>query len=336
MNNRERVIAALTHQQPDWVPYDVKFTQKASARMAEFLGDPDVAAKLGLKNCLTWLGCEPLGSWREVEPDIWEDQFGVRWNRAIDKDIGNVCNRLITAENLGTYRFPDPDDPTRYAAYADAVKEKGERFLLANLGFSLFERAWTLVGMEELLMAMVSDKRFVHDLLDRILQFNLRIIERACAFDIDAMMFGDDWGMQTGVMMGPRLWREFIRPRIQQMYGLVKSKGKFVFIHSCGKVDELFPDLIECGLDVFNPFQPEVMDVFEVKRQYGNHLSFFGGISTQRTLPYSTVEQVKEEVRHLLRVAGQGGGYIAAPAHDIPGDARPENIVAMLEVLQQQ
>jgi uroporphyrinogen decarboxylase len=334
MNNRERVLATLTHQQPDIVPYNISFTQPAHANMVEYYEDPDFVSKLG--NCLTLLGTAPQDGWREIEPDIWEDQFGVQWDRTIDKDIGTVCNRLVTPENLSDYVFPDPDDPTRYAAYARLLADKRDRFVVVDLGFSLFERAWTLAGMENLLMAMVADKPFANALLDQILEFNLRVIENACAFDIDAMMFGDDWGMQTGVLMGPGLWREFIKPRIREMYGLVKSRGKVVFIHSCGKVDALFPDLIECGLDVFNPFQPEVMDVFQVKRLYGDRLSFYGGISTQKTLPYAPVDVVKDQVRRLLDLVGKDGGYIAAPAHDIPADARPENIAAMIEVLQNQ
>jgi len=181
-------------------------------------------------------------------------------------------------------------------------------FSLANLGFSLFERAWTLAGMENLLMAMVDDKPFAHRLLDRILEFNLRVIDNACRFPLDAMMFGDDWGQQRGLIMGPALWREFIKPRIRQMYGAVKAHGKKVFIHSCGKVDSIFPDLIECGLDVFNPFQPEVIDVFEVKKQFGDSLSFFGGISTQRTLPFGTVDEVREEVQRLVEIVGDARG----------------------------
>ena len=334
MNNRERVLATLAHQQPDRIPYNIEFTHPAHAKMVDYYGDPDFASKLG--NCLTVLGCAPAGAWREVAPDVWQDQFGVQWDRSIDKDIGVVCNRLVTPGNLDNYRFPDPDDPSRYGPYADLLADKSDRFVVVNLGFSLFERAWTLVGMENLLMAMLRDKPFVNELLDRVLAFNLRVIENACAYDVDAMMFGDDWGMQTGVLMGPKLWREFIKPRIRQMYRLVKSHGKFVFIHSCGKVDELFPDLIDCGLDVFNPFQPEVMDVFEVKRRYGDRLSFFGGISTQKTLPYATVDQVKAQVRRLLDEVGNDGGYIAAPAHAIPADARPENIAAMIQVLQNQ
>jgi uroporphyrinogen decarboxylase len=334
MNNRERVVATLNHQQPDVVPYDIGFTQPSHAKMVDYYGDPDFRSKLG--NCLTVLGCEPAGSWKQVRDDIWEDQFGVQWDRTIDKDIGNVCNVLVTPENAKEYRLPDPDDPSRYANYADVLDDKRDRFVVVNLGFSLYERAWTLAGMESFMMAMVSDQQFAHRLLDRILEFNLRVIENACSYDIDAMMFGDDWGMQTGLQMGPRLWREFIKPRIREMYQRVKAHGKFVFIHSCGKVDGVFPDLIECGLDVFNPFQPEVIDVFEAKRHYGDQLSFYGGISTQKTLPYGTVADVQQEVRRLLDKVGKNGGYIASPAHAIPTDARPENIAAMIEVLQNQ
>lgn len=334
MNDRERVLAALRHEQPDKVPYCIGFTQPAHAKMAEFYGDPDFASRLG--NCLHALSCEPADGWREVEPDIWQDQFGVRWDRSVDKDIGVVCNRLVTPETLHDFRFPDPDDPSRYAAFEAATAGAPDKFVVANLGFSLYERAWTLAGMENLLMAMVADKAFAHALLDRILEFNLRVIENACSFEIDAMMFGDDWGQQRGLIMGPALWREFIKPRIRRMYGAAKAGGKFVFIHSCGKVDGVFPDLIECGLDVFNPFQPEVMDVFAMKEEYGEALSFYGGISTQRTLPYGTVDEVREQVRRLLDLVGKDGGYIAAPAHAIPGDAKPENVAAMIEVLQQQ
>jgi uroporphyrinogen decarboxylase len=335
MTNRERVIATLKHKQPDKTPYDIGFTQPAFQKMVKFYGDPDFASKLG--NCLTWLGCEPANSWREVKPDIWADQFGVQWNRSVDKDIGVVCNQLVTPDNVDEFPLPDPDDPSRYEPIKKFLAAgKGEHFVMVDHGFSLFERAWTLAGMENVLMAMAAEPDFANALLDRILEFNLRIIEHVCKLDVDAMMFGDDWGQQRGVIIAPPMWREFIGSRIKQMFGAVKARGKFVLLHSCGKVQELFPDLIEYGLDVFNPFQPEVMDPFEMKKQFGNKLSFYGGISTQRLLPYGTVEQVKTEVKRLLDMVGKNGGYIAAPAHATPADAKPENIAAMIEVLKGQ
>jgi uroporphyrinogen decarboxylase len=279
---------------------------------------------------------EPAGSWREIRAGIWEDQFGVHWDRSIDRDIGNVCNISITRDTLDGFQFPDPDDPTRFADHAELIAEHRDDYQVTDLGFSLYERAWTLAGMEPFLMAMVDDPPFAHALMDRIVQFNLRIIDNACAFPMDAMMFGDDWGQQGGLLMGPALWKEFIKPRVRRMYARVKEHGKRVFIHSCGKVDELFPQLIECGLDVFNPFQPEVIDVYEAKRRYGDRLSFYGGISTQKTLPYGTVAEVKDEVRRLVDAIGRDGGYIASPAHDVPRDAKPQNIAAMIETLQAQ
>lgn len=335
MDNRQRVLTALAHQQPDAVPYDIRFTKSARVRMAAYYGDPDFEWKLG--NCFAWFRPHPNDVRdRLVGPDIWEDEFGVRWNRAIDKDIGVPCNQLINPDNIDDYEWPDPHDPTRYDFIKRAIPEAKDNAILVSLGFALFERAWTLVGMEKLLMYMLTDKNFVDHLLDKILEYDLGIIEHACSLDIDIFRFGDDWGHQRALIMGIDLWREFIKPRIKRMYGLVKSKGKRVMIHCCGKVDQLFPELIECGLDIFNPFQPEVMDVFENKRRYGNRLSFYGGISTQRTLPYGTVDRVKDEVRHLIEVVGENGGYIASPAHDIPADAKPENVAAMIEVLQNQ
>ena len=335
MNNRQRVLTALNHKQPDKIPYNVCFTKVAHAKMVEYYSDPDFVSKLG--NCFTVSLPVPGGiQYRQIAPDLWEDEFGVHWDRTIDKDIGNVCNRLVTPDNIDEFEFPNPDDPTRYDFIEKTINANKDTLLVAAIGFSLFERVWTLAGMENVLMAMVANKDFVHRLLDRILDFNLRIIEKTCAFDIDVFFTGDDWGQQKGLIMGPDLWREFIKPRIKKMYQLVKSKGKFVMIHCCGKVDGIFPDLIDCGLDIFNPFQPEVMDVFEVKKKYGRQLSFYGGISTQKTLPFGTVEQVKDEVKRLLDVVGENGGYIASPAHDTPPDAKPENIAAMIEVLQNQ
>lgn len=325
----------LSHKQPDKVPYDIRFTQKAHAKMAEYYGDVDFELKLG--NCFTWL--RPYAGdvrFIEVGPDVWEDEFGVHWDRSIDKDIGVVCNRLVTPANVEDFSFPDPNDPARYDFFDDVIGAGEDGVFLVSLGFSLFERAWTLAGMEDVLMAMVAERDFAETLLDRIVEFDLAVIENACAHDIDIFRFGDDWGQQRGLLMGPDLWREFIKPRFETLCRLVKSKGKLTMLHCCGKVDEILPDMIECGLDIFNPFQPEVMDVFDVKRQYGDKMSFYGGISIQRTLPFGTVPQVRDEVKKLIDVVGANGGYIASPSHDIPADAKPENIAAMVETLQNQ
>jgi len=335
MTNRERVGAALSHRQPDKVPYDVRFTCKAREAMARYLHDPAFSDKIG--NCFSFLRpCAGGSQYRRVRGELWADEFGVLWDKSVDRDIGVVANRLVSLEEAGTFRLPDAGDPSRFESFAGEIAGDPEGFFVVSIGFSLFERAWTLCGMENLLAGMVVQKPAVHTLLDRITEFDLALIDRSCAYDIQMVRLGDDWGHQRGLLMGPQLWREFIKPRIGRLFERIRARGKRVMLHSCGKIDEILPDLIECGLDVFNPFQPEVMDVRAIKKRHGRQLSFYGGISTQRTLPFATVRQVKEEVKSLLEEIGKGGGYIASPAHDIPGDARPENVAAMLEVLQSQ
>jgi uroporphyrinogen decarboxylase len=148
-------------------------------------------------------------------------------------------------------------------------------------------------------------------------------------------MFGDDWGQQRRLQMGPKLWHEFIYPVLKRMYGVVRGAGKKVFIHSCGDVDELFDDLVGIGLNCFNPFQPEVMDVSALIHQYRGRLAFYGGLSTQKTLPYGSALNVRMETRSLLEL-GKTGGFIFSPAHDVPKDVSLENILAFIEEVQQQ
>ncbi|HVP18427.1 MAG TPA: uroporphyrinogen decarboxylase family protein [Spirochaetia bacterium] len=334
MTGRERVTVAIDHRQPDRTPYHVTFTEPARKAMADFYGDPGFEAGLG--NCLEVLRMRLPYRQLPDRPAAWEDEWGVLWDRSIDTDIGTVCNTRVTRGNIRRYRFPDPTVPARFAHFPAGIAGSGGRFVIATLAFTLFERAWSLAGMEEVLMAMAEGSPFADELLDGILAFDVEVVRRALSFAVDGVRFGDDWGQQRGLIMGPELWRKYIKPRIAKLYGMVRSAGKKVFIHCCGKVDEIFPDLIDVGVDVFNPFQPEVMEVEAIKERYGEHISFFGGISTQRTLPYGTPSGVKDEVRRLIEKIGRDGGYIAAPAHDVPRDAKPENIAAMIEVLRSQ
>ena len=202
MTPRERVKTALLHRQPDRTPYHIGFTKQMHARWPTTSEIP----RSSITSVTTSRFCARTGRARvEVRPHIWRDQFGVHWDRSVDQDIGVVLEHLVTPDNLDTFVFPDANDPSRFAPYENLRQDYPDTFVVTNISFSLFERAWTLAGMELLLMAMVDNPGFVHQLLDRLLEFNLRLIEHVCAYDVDALMFGDDWGQQHGLIMGPTL-----------------------------------------------------------------------------------------------------------------------------------
>jgi uroporphyrinogen decarboxylase len=334
VTNRGRVLASLAHEQPDRTPYQIGFTQKAMAAMVEhFEGDGFLEL---IDNCFHSVAGNPGPKDMWLDENTWQDEFGVQWDRSIDRDIGNVCNCVIPARDLESLELPDPRAPGKFGGFAERVAAGDGRCVQFAIGFSLFERAWTMRGMERLFVDMMEAPAFVDALLDAICDYNVALVEQAVHYEIDCVHFGDDWGQQRGLLMGPGLWERFLSPRLARQYAAAKDAGKFVTIHSCGKVQEVFPQLIEMGLDCFNPFQPEVMDVYEMKRLYGDRLSFWGGVSTQRLLPYGTPDEVRAEVKRLIAEVGRDGGYILAPAHSIPGDARPENIMAMIEAVNDQ
>jgi uroporphyrinogen decarboxylase len=328
---RERVLTAIRHEQPDRVPWHFTFTQPARQALQSYYGTTGLDDLLG--NHFAAYRPQLPGTWLESRPGRWRDEFGVVWNRTLDKDIGVVEERRLGTRSLEPLRLPDPRDPARWQGLPAFSAANAHRFRYVSVPYSLFERAWSLRGMTELMIDMLEAPEFVDDLLDAIAAFQCGIVEEALRYDIDAVKFGDDWGQQTGLLFGERLWRRFLRPRLATLFGMVKRAGKAVVIHSCGRVQGLFPELIELGLDVFNPFQPEVMDPFEMKRQFGRHLTFFGGVSVQALLPFGTPRQVRDQTRRLMDTVGRGGGFIIAPSHDVPAGVPVENMAALVEAV---
>ncbi len=147
----------------------------------------------------------------------------------------------------------------------------------------------------------------------------------------DCIAVSDDYGTQKGMLMSPGHWREFIKPQLEKIYSMARDNGRKTFHHSCGNIQEIIPDFIELGLDILHPIQPEAMDIVKTKQQFGDKLTFCGGIPTQSVLPDGTPDQVRNEVRRLKNIMGQAGGYILEPGITVQADVPLENIVAMIE-----
>ena len=332
MTERELIRLVLEGKRPPYVPWSMGLTKEAREKLQQHYGCADL--EVPLENHLLKLGSD-IGFFTELGDDRVKDVFGVVWDRSIDKDIGNVQGCVLPEPTLAGYDFPDPLDRRFFDDVPRKIERFPDRFRVFQIGFSLYERAWTLRGLENLLMDFHDHPDFVHRLFSEIADYNVAQVREALKYDVDAVYFGDDWGQQHGLQMGPGIWKEFIYPVLRRMYAVVRDSGKLVMIHSCGDVDELFDDLIDAGLNCFNPFQPEVMDVYALLPEYRGRLAFHGGLSTQRTLPFGSVEDVRGETRRLLEL-GRDGGYILAPAHDIEGDVPLENMLAMIETVQRQ
>ena len=326
---RDRVLCAVGHRQPDACPYSLGLGADLQRRLAAFTGDPDFGS--GLVQHLVGVGPSYPESGRRVDATHTTDAFGVIWEDSFPGEIGMVRDPILAAPTLAGYTFPEAHVPGLFDEMPGQLARHRDRYTMWSLGFSLFERAWTLRGMESFLMDMVERPAFADELLERICELNLALIEQACRHPIDCVRFGDDWGAQRGLIMGPHLWRRFIKPRFARMVAAAAAHGKATFLHSDGDVREIIPDLVDMGLTILNPVQPDVMDVYEIKREFGRDLAFCGGVSVQQLLPHGSPQQVRAEVRRLLAELGAGGGFIIAPTHSLGRDIPLANLAVLVE-----
>ncbi len=337
MDRRTRVKMAMAHKETDCVPYQVNFTQQAAERFAGYMRSREVFDNLIHMELASLTG---PGIAMDMDGEMFLDHFGVLWDRTgVDKDIGVVAKIRYEEPDVALLNdFPVPDEAFVRRQIDNMLRSGLDTLKIARISMAVFERAWSLRGMENFLTDMLAEEVFASALLDRIVHYNLRILDIVAGCDgVDGVYFGDDWGQQRpGLMMGPDTWRKFIKPCMKTLYGRVKASGKYVIQHSCGDNGEIFPDLIGIGLDMYNTFQPEIYDIERVKREFGGDLAIWGGVSTQALLPFATPAEVKKQTARLIRVMGKGGGYVVAPTHWIPGDVPPENIEAMVDVMLNQ
>ena len=332
MTKRDIIKMALNRQPVPYTPWSFRFTMEAQEKLVQHFGTNDLIDTVG--NHIIELGSD-FGFFEDIGNGRWQDVFGVIWNRTVDKDIGDVEKVVLPNPTLEGYQFPDPLDARFFNDIPGKLEKYSDRYRLFCIGFSLYERAWTMRGMTNFLMDFYDNPDFVHILFTEIVDYNIAQVKEALKYDIDAVYFGDDWGQQHGLIMGYDLWKEFVYPQLKRMYEAVISAGKRVFIHSCGDVDELFDDLVDIGVSCFNPFQPEVMDINALYAKYKSQLSFWGGLSTQKTLPYGTTEDVRCETEYLIKM-GREGSYILSPAHSVESDVPLENMLSFIEVAKCQ
>ncbi|WP_273320021.1 uroporphyrinogen decarboxylase family protein [Vallitalea guaymasensis] len=238
---------------------------------------------------------------------------------------------LTTLEELEAYPFPDfaNADHAHQKAQCDEYHVKGLA-AMGNMQCTVWELSWYMRSMEQLMMDMITAPEKAAFILDRVTELS---IIRAVSFvkaGADMLFFGDDVGMQNSIMLSEDMYVTWLKPRLKKIIDTVReiNPNIIIFYHSCGFITPFIPHLIDVGVDVLNPVQPECMSFDEIHKKYNDKISFYGTIGTQTTMPFGTPSEIKEEVTKNLTLAGKKGGLICAPTHLLEPEVPWENILA--------
>ncbi len=338
MTPREAILAVINHEEVRPVPYTLGWEGDVGERLNEHYGNTEWGSRF-----TTYFGhAGAVDTMRKVPFEEREhctkDLYGSIWRH--DCRPFHLEEPGMAKPTFDGYEWPAPEkffaDEEGIANSRKGIEEhKDERFIIAGLGWGLFEHCWGIRGFTNVLMDAAAEPEFFEELLDHLTDQFLAYVDFTCAQlpDIDAIMFGDDWGDQRGIIVGPERWRKVFKPRWAKIYDRVHSYGKTTISHCCGSVVDIMDDVIEIGLDVFESMQPEARDMnpYELKRRWGDKITFWGCLGAQSIIPFGTPDEITAEVKKLRREMGKGGGYILAPAKGFQPETPTENAVAVIE-----
>jgi uroporphyrinogen decarboxylase len=350
MRHRDRVLTALSHEEPDRCPMQISFTPEFASRLRRDLlhktgsshnphgggNTYELEQTLGEDMLLTSVG------WANsyyLEAGSYTDEWGIGWKpceyttRYGKGSYTEISSHpLAQDEALESYRPPDPNRPELYEDAARTIRAFQDEYWIVGVTVTtIFECAWALRGLEQLMMDFALNPEMAERILDIPYQFHLTAAKKLVQMGVDMIWVGDDVGTQGAMMISPQYWRRFLKPRMATFISELKSINPRVKVayHSDGVISPIIAELIEIGVDILNPIQPACMDPAQIKRQFGDRLCFWGSIDEQHTLPFGTPADVQREILERLNTIGKNGGLILAPTHHVQLDTPLENFWAM-------
>ncbi|MCX6079675.1 MAG: hypothetical protein NTW32_09110 [Chloroflexi bacterium] len=370
MSHRQRLKWALNHQEPDRVPLDFATggntspTPEVYSRLAQIYRiqtpvqfvphmmrlarvDEIILKDLKIDTRPVYMNPVSKGIRPCVEPGFFYDEWGVKWR---EFDLGGVIYREssesplqnASIDDLEHYPWwPDPNDLQRYVGVQDSAQTLFQSTDYALIGCpafnSVWERAYMLCGYARMLEGLVAEPEFVHAVFRKITDIVLIQLRQFLALagsTLEVVKIGDDLGGQQNCLMSPATYRQTIKPYHQEIFNCIHQNSPAkAFLHTCGAVVKMLPDLIDAGVEILNPVQVSAkgMDTAILKQDFGSQLTFWGAIDTQWVLPHGTQEDVKADVHHRIQDLGPGGGYVVAPVHNVQADVPAENVIAMYQ-----
>ena len=339
MTRKERVLSQIQHRETDYLPYaGLSWEGDVAERLDAHYGNNRWRALAEENKHIRKISsASGYGVGVSDKDPLYRDAFGTVWSTSgRPEHLEEPC---LQESSLAGYDFPIASDFLEPGWLERAEKEaEGMEgyFLVTSFGKGLFERTWAVRGYQDALMDSVADPSFYEELVERIADLQMALVEELLRLPVDGIMFSDDWGDQRGVILGPERWRRLIKPHLAKLYDRVHAAGRATLSHCCGSVIDIMPDLIEIGLDVIESVQPEAMDPYELKREYGKDMVFWGGLGSQSVIPFGTPEQIRSEVRRLCAEMGRGGGYILGPAKGLQPETSTENAAAVVEAFLEE
>lgn len=349
-SSRENLLRTLRRQGFEWAPLDPNIFCPAQIEAFE--------QRFGRRDYMAWFkapyrfcGVKMLPAWREaaglypreeLPPDSTIDVWGVAHSRQTGcfhmTRMHHPLQGEVSADEVRRYPLPRPapDALALLRAKTDELHAQGLA-AVGGMACTLWEIGWYIRSMEDLMADMMSGDERAEIHFERLAANAIERIRLYAAGGVDIVELGDDIGMQSSIMMSLELWRQWLKPRLARIIaaGRAVKPDLLIFYHSCGYVIPFIPELIEVGIDILNPVQPECMEFDEVHRLVKGKMSFWGTIGTQKTLPFGTPAEVKAAVRSRLETCGKAGGIVVGPTHMVEPEVPWENLAAMAEAVDE-
>jgi len=350
MNSRERVLTALQRTgKPDKTPFEISwgsFTPQLmrtyrehtrSVLSPEEYFDYDTRFVLPgpTRKKTDFTKYYPAGPLPE---GLSIDEWGVGYiptRYEIQSPKFHPLASLSTVEEINAYPWPDLDEDYRYEEALKKTKEYQQRgyAVCGEMYQTIFETAWLMRNMEQFMIDLVLNEDIAHIICDNITRIRIKQARLLAKIGVDIIRLGDDIVSQQGLMMSPEIYSHFFKPRLKKIIRAAKEENPdvIIFMHSCGKVEEVIEDFIDAGVEVLNPLQPECNDLKMIHDRYKDRLSFWGGIGVQNVMPFGTPDEVTDKVKETNDLLGSEGGFLLAPAHILDPSVPWQNVIAYIE-----
>lgn len=350
MRSKERFLLALKRQPVDRVPlFDFLFQKPLFTELLGRTPDAynardamDLTIAMGLDGVWIPYGCYSGWSAQKISERVYKDEWGTTFQQdeaawPIDAPIAFP---LKTREDLRHYVAPDPLAEGRLDEIHTALamnKALGDDAVAVLGGVNgPLTITWFLIGYENICLSLYDDPRFLEELVDIAVDFDVKAINRMAEAGVDAMILADDYGASAQGLLRPEHFKAIYKPALKRIIDCIKANNLPAFLHCCGRVYDYLDDLVEIGIDAYHPMQRTAgMDLATVKRKYGDRICLVGNIDSSRTLPFGTLEEIEAETREALRIAAPGYGYILGSDHSLHDGIPVRNILRMFDVARQ-